>query len=74
MKFEAISCFNILMRYLVTHDYDGLYDPTGDCWHGRVANDLVPCNISPLQCKPGYKCKVNGLIRIVSKKPKDENE
>ena len=41
----------IIRKYLVEHQYDGLY--TEDC--GCCLDDLLPCDYSPSDCKPGYR-------------------
>jgi len=45
---------DIIMEYLNTHGYDGLYDGQGECV--CCLEDLIPCSCSEycLECQPGY--------------------
>lgn len=43
----------ILMNWLTTNRYDGLFNDDADCACER--NDLAPCENIQLGCRPGYK-------------------
>jgi hypothetical protein len=42
----------IIMLYLVSNGFDGLYFP-GDC--GCEVADIMPCGEPSRDCQPGYK-------------------
>jgi len=46
---------SIVENYLVTHGFDGLYNPEGEC--ACVIGDLQPCCEDNSECLPGTKKK-----------------
>ena len=43
----------IIIDWLKSHGFDGLYLPDGDC--GCIVDDLVPCDSDPCFCEAGRK-------------------
>lgn len=43
---------DIVKAYLVTHGYDGLYEPDNDC--ACKLSDLMPCDQPMQSCRPGH--------------------
>ena len=50
---EEIDIKSIVKAYLVTHGYDGLYEPY-DNGCACVLSDLMPCDQPHQSCKPGH--------------------
>ena len=51
----------IVTKYLVEMDYDGLVNPSNECGCGK--NDLFPCCDGEycMDCEPAYHIKCNGF-------------
>ena len=56
---EEIDIKSIVKAYLVTHGYDGLYEPY-DNGCACVLSDLMPCDQPHQSCKPGHVISYNG--------------
>lgn len=54
-RLVAPTVKDIIKRFLIRNNFDGLLDDTGDC--ACENNDLMPCepNEGILDCRPGYK-------------------
>ena len=51
------TVLEIVKNYLITNEYDGLYNEDGEC--GCVPKNLDPYNCMTSECRPGYRNKCN---------------
>lgn len=48
-----MTCKDIIVAYLKTNGYDGLFSEYGEC--GCALDDLMPCGEYGRDCQPGYR-------------------
>lgn len=49
---------DIIEIYLKENGFDGLCEPSLDCW--CFIDDLAPCGSDMANCQPGYRMKMKG--------------
>lgn len=48
-----MKVIEIITKYLIENNFDGLYDPSGEC--ACEIDDLQPCGEDISYCRAGYK-------------------
>jgi hypothetical protein len=57
MNQRLINTKKIILDYLNKKGYDGLYNAHTGC--SCLKDDLMPCDLSGLDCEPGYKVELS---------------